>query len=176
MKNLISARPLAYALLVAMPLWFGSCKKNGNESVTPVVTTASIEGNWKITTMKLNPAVDFGFGKIDDLIAFLKAIDAGAGACLNDVTVTFNKNGTTTQNNPASCKSSEEVTEVIGSNNGGKWKQDGNKLTLTETDGTTSTFDIVLDANTMQWSQITELEDQNGKPLKTTVTIGFKRA
>jgi len=67
MKKLISGHPLVYALIITMPLWFGSCKKDGSEVVTP----ASVEGSWKLTSMKVNPAIDGGpFGKIDDLFAF----------------------------------------------------------------------------------------------------------
>ena len=125
--------------------------------------------------MKVNPAIDRGpFGKIDDLFAFFKAV--GAGTCLEDIIITFNKNGTTTQNDPKSCQSSDEVSGIVGANDGAKWKLDDNKLMLTETDGTSTVYDVVLDGNTMQWSYLTEIEDAESKPVKTTVSIGLKRA
>ena len=171
MKKLIMLRLLTYALMVAVPFWSSSCKKDSDESVTPV----SVEGSWKLTSIKANPAIDGGpFGKIDDFFAFFKAL--GAGPCLEETTITFNKNGTTTGNNPQSCQNSEEVSDIVGANNGGQWKLDSNKLTLTDPDGTSSVYDVTFNGDTMQWSQLTEFEDGNGQPTKTTVTIGLKRA
>lgn len=170
MKQLTSPRLLAYALMMALPLWFGSCKKDDADVVTPT----SIEGNWKLTSMKVNPAIDGGpFGKIEDLLTFLRTLSAST--CVDDITITFNANGTTSQNNPPSCQSADEVTDVVGSNNGSKWKLDGNKLTLTEADGTATVYDVVINGNTMQWSYATEIPDVNDVPTKTTVTVGLKR-
>lgn len=166
------ARLLAWVLVMGLPLWLGSCKKDGTEAVTP----SSIEGNWKLTAMKVNPAINAGpFGQIDDLFAFYSGL--GADACLKALTFTFNSNGTISSNNPTACQSNtDDINEATGFESGAKWSLNGNKLTVTDTDGAVETYDVTISGNAMQWVYVTSVEDATGKTVQTTLTMGWTRA
>jgi hypothetical protein len=84
-------RLLILALICSLPVWLDSCKKSEDEP-----TSSSIQGNWKITAVQVNPAVQ----GITDLASFLK----GTGeSCLTDVTLSFKSDSNISYDNPASC-------------------------------------------------------------------------
>lgn len=166
------ARITAWALVVAMPLWFGSCKKGGDDPITP--TTSSIEGSWKITGYTINPGVDFyGTGqKSNDVLAYLRSLPGGIGndavECLTSTVVIFNANGKVTGTSGPKCSASTNMNPVEENSS---WKLDGTKLTLTS--GTDVTvYDTAINGNTLKLSgQEMEDFDGDGKDEAYTVTL-----
>lgn len=57
MKTLMLTRLLIWAMVVAMPLWFSGCKKGNEDTVTPATSSASVEGNYKVTALKVDSKV-----------------------------------------------------------------------------------------------------------------------
>ncbi|WP_338870678.1 lipocalin family protein [Spirosoma sp. SC4-14] len=165
-------RSFAWALIMVLPLAFSNCSKSSNDSVTP----SSVEGNWKITSMKINPAVDTGiFGTIDDFYQLFVAL--GAETCLKELTLTLNSNGTTSSNNPASCQDgTDELSDVAPVSNNGKWVMSGNKLTITNSDGTIENYDTAISGNTLTLTAKKQVGDKDGNPVNATMTIVLTRA
>jgi hypothetical protein len=172
MIKFTTTRLTLWALLLAMPLLFSSCKKD-NDDVTP----ATVEGDWKITGIKANPAIEFPFfGKVSDIYQLFALAD---GDCLNNLVVTFS-NGATSVNVPPACQDSQDETGEIALflplSNSSKWTLDGNKLTLTNTDGTVKTYDVTTSGNTMTWSSEEEVENLDGTKTNATLTVTWTRA
>lgn len=170
MKTITIGRLLAWALVVAMPLWFGSCKKGGDSVVTP--STSSVQGSWKISGYKIDPGVDFaGNGqKSNDLLAYLRSLPNGIGNdlvdCLTSTVTTFNANGKITGTPGAKCTTSSDMNPI---DDNSTWKVDGNKLTITSPDEV-STYDIVQSGNTLKLSG-KQLEDYDGDGKEETYTV-----
>ncbi len=170
MKNKNLVHLLAWALVVAMPLWFGSCKKGSDDAVTP--TTSSVQGSWKISGYKIDPGVDFlGTGqKSTDLLAFYKSLPNGIGAdlvdCLTSTIIIFNANGKVTGTPGAKCSTSTDVNPV---DDNSTWKLEGTKLTLTSGSDVT-VYDTVSSGNTLKLSG-PEKEDFDGDGKDETYTV-----
>lgn len=165
-------RLTTWALIVAIPLWFGSCKKGSDDPVTP--TTASVQGSWKISGYKIDPGVDFlGTGqKNTDLLAYFKSLPNGLGTdladCLTGTTIIFNANGTVTGTPGAKCSASTNVNPVEDNST---WKLDGTKLTLTSGSDVT-VYDTVISGNTLKLSGPEQADfDGDGKDESYTVTL-----
>jgi len=146
MKKLYSAQSIAWALVVVMPLWFGSCKKSDDN---PVVTpTTTVEGNYKITALKIDPAVL----TFTDLYSASQLIFSST--CLKDLTVSFKTGGIVTTDNPSSCSAIPvPVSTFTGIDASSKWALSGTKLTVTKSDGTKTEY-TVLSSGTilkLQW-------------------------
>lgn len=170
MKNLNVVRLMAWALVVAMPMWFGSCKKGSDDAVTP--TTSSVEGSWRISGYKIDPGVDFlGTGqKSNDVLAYFKSLPNGLGNdlvdCLTGTTIIFNAGGKVTGTPGAKCSASTDVNPVEDNST---WKLDGSKLTLTSGSDVT-VYDTVISGNTLKLSG-KELEDFDGDGKDETYTV-----
>lgn len=172
MKNRNAARLMAWALIVGMPLWFGSCKKGSDDAVTP--STSSVEGSWKISGYKIDPGIDpLQTGtKSTDLLAFYRSLPNGIGTdivdCLTSTTIIFNSNGKITGQAGSKCSTANDVNPV---DDNSTWKLDGNKLTITSgTDVTT--YDTVISGNTLKMSgKQMEDFDSDGKEEAYTVTL-----
>ncbi|AUD02580.1 lipocalin-like domain-containing protein [Spirosoma pollinicola] len=171
MKNKNWVHTFAWVLVLAMPLWFGSCKKGSDDTVTPA-TSSSIQGGWKISGYKIDPGVDFlGTGqKNTDLLAYFKSLPNGLGTdlvdCLTGTTIIFNANGKVTGTPGAKCTTSTDVNPVEDNST---WKLDGTKLTLTS--GTDVTvYDTVISGNTLKLSG-PDKEDFDGDGKEETYTV-----
>lgn len=155
MKTFTSSRVLTYALIIALPLWFGSCKKNDD-----VVTPSSIEGSYRISAYRVDPGVDLlGTGtKSNDLLAAFKTLPNGIGndlvECLTTTVVTFNSSGSVTSKEGAKCTPSNDMNPVTDQST---WKLDGTKLTITA-GADVSVYDAVKSGNTLKLSQ-QQMED-----------------
>jgi hypothetical protein len=164
-------------MLLALPLWFASCSKDKDGNGEPDVKPSAVSGSWKISGMKVNPGFDFGTGqKVTDLLAFFKEFGGEeAVACLTDTKMTFNSNGTITGTPSPNCKS-DDLDDFNPATNNAKWSVDGNKLTITDSDGA-QVYDLETSGSTMKWS-ITEKDDLDGdgKVDTYTMTIEFKKA
>ena len=149
---------MAWALVMVMPLWFGSCKKGSDDAVTP--STPAVQGSWKISGYKINPGIDpFQTGtKQTDFLAFLKDfIGADVVECMTTSVITFESNGKISGKEGSKCTPSTDMNPVGDKST---WKLDGNKLTIT--DGTDVTvYDTVMSGNTLKLSS-NEMADFDG--------------
>lgn len=146
MKHLHSSRLIAWTLLLALPLWFGSCKKDDNPTV---VDTPTVEGSYKISALTISPAVL----NITDLLAGSKLFFSNT-TCLNDLTITFRTGGDATTDNPSSCSSIPvPVSTFTGIDASSKWILNGNQLTVTKGDGTKTVYTVLGTGSTLklQW-------------------------
>ena len=174
MKNRNVARLMAWALVVALPLWVGSCKKGG-DAVAP--TRSNIEGSWRITGEKIDPAVDLtGTGKkSNDLFDIYRSSPNGSDilTCLTTTIITFNGDGRITGKAGSKCTSATNMNPV---DDNSTWKVDGSKLTITSgTDVTT--YDVVISGNTLTMSnQVLEDLDFDGKKETYTTTLELTKA
>ena len=173
MKKSMLTRPLVYALVMALPFWLSSCKKDGTEAVTP--TNSAIQGTWKVSGYKIEPGVDLlqTGQKNNDLLAILRALPNNLGAdliaCLTETKVTFNANGQVTSVPGAKCTASTDDFNPVSDKS--TWKLDGNKLTITSSTGS-EVFDIVVSSSTLKMSQ-TGLDDygEGNKTYTTTIEL-----
>lgn len=150
------------------------CKHDSPE-VTPNPGSSAVEGNWRISAMKVNPAITLGapYGTVSDLLPFL--IDLTGSTCLSDVKLTFKGNGTIASDNPASCKALDPE-DATGIDTSGKWVLNGDKVTLTDSDGATTVYNASFNGNTMSWSYQEQMEDETGAKKTYTLTLVFKKA
>lgn len=159
-----------------MPFWFGSCSKK-DDAVAP--STSAIEGNWRISGYKVDPAIDFlGNGqKSNDLLAALKSLPGGFGndavECLTTTVVTFNSNGKITGKAGNKCDTSDDMNPIEENSS---WRLDGNKLTITSGSDVT-TYDVVVSGNTLKLSaKETDDLDGDGKDETYTMTLEMTKA
>ncbi|RIV19812.1 hypothetical protein DYU11_23075 [Fibrisoma montanum] len=170
MKLMNPARLLTWALVMAMPLWFASCK-NDNGGPDPVKPN-SVEGSWKISGMKLSDGRN-----TEDYLELIKDFPGGAElvACLTDIKITFNGNGKISGTTSPKCQS-EDADDFNPAANNARWSVNGSKITVTDDDGP-ETYDLSVDGNTMKWSSpIEEDLDGDGTIEKLTMTIEFRKA
>lgn len=168
MKKVLLVRLMAWGLVVVMPLWFGSCKKDTIEAVTP--TTASVEGNYKVNALKANPKIQ-GF---EDLLPVYSLLIGST--CLSDITVSFKSGGVVSTDSPASCQSnSDDITEATGIDNNSKWVLNGTKLTITDSDKTATAYDVSFTATNMQLAWQEDDIDSTGKSFKQGYTMELRR-
>ncbi|GAB3991111.1 hypothetical protein GCM10028807_20350 [Spirosoma daeguense] len=150
MRKVNTVRLWAWVSIIALPLWFASCKKGSDDVVTP--SKSAVEGNWQFSGLKISPAVDFGTGqKTDDLLSVFQLIPNGSQLvnCLKKMTITFNANGTVTGKVDSQCAAL--VDDVNPIEDKSTWKLDGSKLTVTS--GTeVNVFDVSLSGNLLKLS------------------------
>jgi hypothetical protein len=156
-------RLLILALICSLPVWLDSCKKSEDEP-----TSSSIQGNWKITAVQVNPAVQ----GITDLASFLK----GTGeSCLTDVTLSFKSDSNISYDNPASCATattSKSILQSLFANT--KYTETASEVTLTDTSGASLVATKTVSGNTisLKWTENTDL---TGAAVKTTYTVQMMR-
>lgn len=142
MQKLNSSRLFIWALIVALPLWFDSCKKDDEN---PTITT-TIEGSYKITALKANPKVG---GVYEDLLAAAPLLLTTT--CLNDITLTFQTGGAIATDNPTTCQNSKiPPSTITGIDATSKWSYSGNTLTITKSDGTKTAYTVLKTGAVLQ--------------------------
>ncbi len=148
MKKMHVSRPLVWAFVLAIPLLVGNCKKSDDPAVP---ATPSVEGSYKISTLRVDPKVQ---GLFDDLVAASKLLYNGT-TCLTDITITFKAGGDATTDNPAACQSIPfPVSNFTGIDASSKWALTGDKLTITKGDGTKTDYTVVSNTGgilTLRW-------------------------
>ncbi|QJD80967.1 lipocalin-like domain-containing protein [Spirosoma rhododendri] len=171
-----TTRLLTWALIVAVPFWFGSCSKSGSDSVTPA---SSIEGTWVYTGVKINPAVDpFKTGqKTNDLLAlYTQVLGTDFQTCLTTTKVTFASGGKISGTPGSKCTAASS-SQVPDPETGGTWKYDGSKLTITSADGKSSeVYDAVVSGNTLKIMQVDSSTDWDGDGKNDTETLTLEMA
>ncbi|GAB3691629.1 hypothetical protein GCM10027592_09800 [Spirosoma flavus] len=168
MKKVNVVRVWAWVSILALPLWFGSCKKGGTDPITP--STSAVEGNWKISGYKVDPSIVYNASgqKTNDLLLVLKQVPGGADAveCLTTTIVTFNSNGKITGKPGTKCTAANSDMNPVDDNS--NWKLDGNKLTITSGSDVT-TYDTAISGSTLKMST-QEVDDLDGDGKKETYT------
>ncbi|MVM32926.1 hypothetical protein GO755_22995 [Spirosoma sp. HMF4905] len=163
MQKINSSRFLIWAFIVAMPLWFDSCKKNDDNPT--VTTTTTIEGSYKITALKANPKIG---GIYEDLLAAAPLILTTT--CLNDITITFQTGGAIATDNPATCqKSTVPPSTITGIDATSKWSYSANTLTITKSDGTKTNYTVLKTGAILQ-VQWQDSQDYLGTGTKVAYT------
>ncbi|UFH55774.1 lipocalin family protein [Spirosoma sp. KNUC1025] len=167
MNNL--GRQMAWAMVVAMPLWFGSCKKENAGGGDPVTPNA-VEGSWKISAM----AVTEGNESVDYLELLKNLAGEAVVTCMTDTKITFNSNSSVTGVPSPACNSAD-MGEYNPVQDKSTWKTNGNKISITSSEGS-ETYDYTVSGNTMKWNIQTQ-DDSDGDGVKETqtTTIQFKR-
>lgn len=157
-----------------LTVFASSCKKDSN-IVDPQPSQSAVEGTWRISNMNVNPSINIGgkYGTVNDLLPFL--IDLTGSTCLTDVKITFKGNGNISSDNPASCQTLDPE-EATGIDTSGKWVLNGDKVTLTDSEGGKTVYTASFNGNTMNWSYQDQMEDETGKLKTYTITLVFKKA
>ncbi len=162
-------RILAWTVVMAMPLWFGSCKKNNGGEIDPV-TPNSVEGSWKISSISLKEAS----GTVDYLEIIKLIAGEEAIKCLTDTKATFKSGGEITGTPSPACTSGG-ADDYNPAKDKSTWKTNGNKLTITSSEGA-ETYDYTVSGSTMTWSiQQQDDVDEDGVNEVYTTIIEFKR-
>lgn len=158
---------MTWAVVVAMPLWFGSCKKD-NGGGDPIKPNA-IEGSWKISSMKgTSPKGNFDYFDLLKEIGGEEAVN-----CLTGTKITFLSDSNITGTPAPACQSGSD--QYNPAKDKATWKVSGNKVSITDSDGV-ETYDLNTNGNTMTWSiQQKEDIDEDGVEDTFTQTIEFKR-
>ena len=170
MKTVMLTRLLAWAMIVAMPLWFSSCKKGSDDATVTPVAAASVEGNYKLSALKADPKIQ-GF---EDLLPVYSLIIGTT--CLSDITVSFKSGGVVTTDTPVSCKTnSDDITQATGIDSNSKWALAGTKLTITDSDKVATTYDVTFTGGNMQLKWQVDDVDATGKSFKQGYTMDLRR-
>lgn len=119
---------------------FISCGDDDDGDPAKSTTEYLTSGTWNVTAMSINPGINFGSGTITDFYAFMDA-------CEKDDLITFNSNGTITDDEGATkCDPSDPQTS-----NDGTWTFDAatSKLTISypNEDPITLTISSINDSN-----------------------------
>jgi hypothetical protein len=162
MKHSLKRLRSTCLLLVGLAVGVAACK---NDSDPSPGSGSGVEGNWTISAIRVNPAID-GVSDYLQLVNLLLGND-----CLTRITFSFRKDGSMGATVPQECKSAEEAARDFGVSQTSKWKVEGSKIILTE--GTTVTdYDLEVNATTMGWSY-NEVDPNNGQ--NNRWTLEFKR-
>jgi hypothetical protein len=167
MKNKVLIRSLTGIVLVTMPFWFSSCKKDGSEAVTP----NGVEGTWTYAGLKINPALDLtGSGtKTNDLLAlFAQFGGADVTTCFTTSKVTFASGGKLTGVAGQKCNASTDPVDL--GNEEATWRLDGTKMTISSSSGA-EVYDTALSGNSLKLSQTDNTTDYDGDGKNDEVTI-----
>lgn len=132
-------RLTALTLIVALALLTYNCGKK-NEDPAP-----TIAGTYKITAMTSTPGFPVSGVPITDLYAALGL----STPCFLQMTVTFSTAGAATLNIPSGCTLPEPTIETLtGFSRNSKWATNGNRLTITASNGTSqTTYDYTVSGN-----------------------------
>ena len=152
MKNANLPKTLFWVICLVILLGSESCQK---EEAKPI---PSVEGNWKITAYKIDPATDIlGNGqKITDLLIYYRAfLDEEAVKCLTKLNVTFNQSGKITVKPEDNCTLFNSPLR-----DGSDWKLDGSKLTISDKKGS-KTYESTVDLYTLKLAKV-EKDDFDG--------------
>jgi hypothetical protein len=105
----LTTNTLAFALVIAFAI---SCKNNNDPGTGS--TSTSIQGNWKLTTLNISPAVNFQGLNFSELVTPLNGIENG---CISNVVLTFNANGSVASNiaSVTACNTATNSRQLITS-------------------------------------------------------------
>jgi len=161
MKNFVKNH-INYLLLVALMTTGIACKDDNNDPLP--VNENKLAGNWKLSAMNVNPAMN----GITDILAFLVATTGND--CIKRISFEFKKNGLITGSTPQDCID-EENGDIITENS--KWELQGNKLKITDTEGEVTLYDLDISGNTMNLKF--EEADEENPAQKYMYTMVFKK-
>ncbi|MEZ0487703.1 hypothetical protein [Fibrella aquatica] len=168
MKKIIHRFATATALLLtALVITFG-CKSTTEPD--PVVLT-SLQGNWKITGLTVNPGYTVNGVTITNLSSALPLLGEN---CLKDAVVTFNANGTISNNvaTQSTCTNATYTQQLINTFFGPNttFSETGTQATLNRPGQPPLIGSKVLTATTATIT--TQLAtNPDGQPISTTYTV-----
>lgn len=167
MKHTIRFTTAATLLLAVLITTFG-CKSSTSDPAPANLTT--LQGSWKITGLTVDPAYNYLGISVTDLSSALKLVGEN---CLADAVVTFNANGTISNNvaTQASCANATNTKLIISTFFGPTttYSESGNQATLV-TGGQTVTGTRVFTATTATYTAKLPT-DPGGNPIPTTYTV-----
>lgn len=145
----------------------------GKEENTPGTQTTTLEGNWKVNSLKLN-------GTLDALPLIVQTYNS---SCITDVTFSFKPGGAVSYDTPASCTASATsiatITTTTGIDANSKWSQTGNILTITPSVSTSppKSFTTTFGASTvqLQGSGLFALPGTTMAPANTNFTLELRK-
>jgi len=152
-------------LSIAILLSMAACKKDDDTSTNPTTTEYLTAGNWKVTSMTIDPGVDFGGGVI------ITDFFAQFPACTKDDLIRFNTNGSITDDEGATkCDAGDPQTETTGS-----WSlsADNKMLTVSYPDEDPLVITITSINSTSMTGTYTMVEDFGDGDETYTITTGF---
>jgi len=144
--RLRAPRPSALCALL-LSLVLVQCGKKSSDDPSP---GNALVGSWRMSAFAYKDATG-----TTDITSQLQLIPGAQ--CLTTVVLTFRADGTLTGS--SNCPSAGEYVDTSGS---AKWSTSGNKLTLTDSDGTKEEYDYEISGNSLKLT-IPEL-DTNNKP------------
>lgn len=133
MKNMNSARSVVWALVLAMPVWLGSC---GSDDGGATPSANAIQGTWRNTGLKINPGVDFmKNGQLTtDLLAYYGSTAPNFITCFTTSKTTFAPDGVVLGMPGPACDPASAAATIQDRST---WKLDGNLLTIISSIGPT---------------------------------------
>ena len=163
------SRLLLLSALTMMSLWVDSCKKTED----PPAPDTAIEGSYKITSLQVDPKA---LGVYNDLLAASKLLFNNT-TCLTDITITFKTGGTATTDNPATCQKDVPVpvSTFTGIDEASKWVINGDKLTVTKSDGTKTEYTVLSRGSTLKLQWQGTLNFPVPSPALYTYTMELKK-
>jgi Lipocalin-like domain len=143
-------------VLSSLSMTVMNCSKS--DSDTP---SAQIEGSWKITGVLVKEGTAAEADQYPLLLLFLP--------CVKDIVFTFKSNGELAGSVPAACQSTAD--DFIGTSGTAKYAVAGGKLTITDTDGTKTVYDVSFSGSQMTWAS----SETNAGVVTTTKVIFTKQ-
>lgn len=153
----------ASLLLAILIMTFGCKSSNSNPTPTNLTT---LQGSWKVTGLTVNPS----YMGVSDLKTGLQLLGE---TCLNDAVITFNANGTISNNlaTQASCTNATNTQKIVSTFFGPTttYSESGNQATL-KTGTQTVIGTNVYTATTATYTAPLPT-DPAGNPVPTTYTV-----
>lgn len=155
------SRAITYLLIVGL-ISMAACKK---KDVEP---NDGVQGDWQMTSVKLDPPFVSNGVQIADLIAIYTF---QGNDCPTKTTFSFKGDGAVNVTSPKECDDTrEQLMDLVSIESGTTWKNENDMLLLT-TKGSTLGAGLTVDETTMILNDEATLDD--GKLHK--ITISFKR-
>ncbi len=170
MKQALSVRRLAQALLLSLPLWVGACGKP-TEPILPV--SEAIKGTWRYTQYTIDPSFDFlGNGtKTNDLMVYYQNLmGPQTRPCFTQTTLTFNADGNLTGAQPTPCTPSTNPVAQKAT-----WTVTDTKLTV-KFSYAQRDYDVAIEGSTLRLSYPLYRDfDDNGKSEQATLSLSLTK-
>ncbi|MBO0948884.1 lipocalin family protein [Fibrella forsythiae] len=157
----------ATLLLVILTITFGCKSSNSDPGPT---TLTSLQGSWKITGLTVDPAFVYMGASFTNIRAGLQLLGE---TCLNDAVITFNTNGTVTNNiaTQATCTNATFTKQIVGAFFGQTttYTESGNQVTLTSNAQTVSGTRVFTTTTATLTAKLAT--DPIGNPVPTTYVV-----
>ena len=158
----------AATLLLAVLITTFGCKSSTSDPGPANLTT--LQGSWKITGITVDPAYTYLGISVKDLSSALTFIGE---TCLSDAVITFNANGTISNNvaTQPSCAKAPTTITLINTFFGPTttYKESGNQATLVTSTQTINGTNVFTPTTATYTAKLNT--DPGGNPVPTTYTV-----